>query len=331
MKPRVLISNDDGVVAPGLRALARELHAQDFCDYSVCGPSGERSAQSHCITIGKHLHAFNIQVEGATEAFAVDGTPADSVMLALYGPLLSNPRFDLVVSGINRGDNCGLHVIYSGTVGAAREAACKDIPAIAFSLDNHHARSEDQYATAAKYAVAIIKSALGIYTSPNSTSPDPHHRPLVSLRGHVLNVNFPGAEHHIEDEYYKGMCLTFQGQHCTFPDFREVDADPHFQYEEHHNSPADGAASGTVVLRAFRNAAGFLRTDERPGSDSWAVRNGYVSFTVVGLSSDVDLRAEAEERKIDTSKLRPGVTDIIRGAAKELGLGGEHIKGLPSM
>lgn len=66
------------------------------------------------------MHAFNISVEGATEAFAVDGTPADSVMLALNGPLLKNPSFDLVVSGINRGDNAGLHVIYSGTVGAAR-------------------------------------------------------------------------------------------------------------------------------------------------------------------------------------------------------------------
>jgi 5'/3'-nucleotidase SurE len=71
MRPRVLVSNDDGVVAPGLRALAHELHLHDFCEFSVCGPMGERSAQSHCITIGKHLHAFNIEVEGAAEAFAV--------------------------------------------------------------------------------------------------------------------------------------------------------------------------------------------------------------------------------------------------------------------
>jgi len=71
MRPRVLVSNDDGVVAPGLRALAHELHLQDFCEFAVSGPMGERSAQSHCITIGKHLHAFNIEVEGASEAFAV--------------------------------------------------------------------------------------------------------------------------------------------------------------------------------------------------------------------------------------------------------------------
>jgi 5'-nucleotidase len=71
MRPRVLVSNDDGVVAPGLRALAHELNMQDFCEFAVSGPSGERSAQSHCITIGKHLHAFNIEVEGASEAFAV--------------------------------------------------------------------------------------------------------------------------------------------------------------------------------------------------------------------------------------------------------------------
>lgn len=87
-RPHVLISNDDGVNAPGLVALAARLREEDFCDFTVCGPSGERSAQSHSINIHKPLHAFPIPVRGAREAWAVDGTPADSVMLALYGSLL---------------------------------------------------------------------------------------------------------------------------------------------------------------------------------------------------------------------------------------------------
>lgn len=96
-KPRILVSNDDGVSAPGLRALAKALSAESSAlDFSVVGPYGERSAQSHCITIGKHLHAFEISVDGATEAYAVDGTPADSVMIALHGPVLQNRHFDLV-------------------------------------------------------------------------------------------------------------------------------------------------------------------------------------------------------------------------------------------
>lgn len=87
-RPLILISNDDGVAAPGLLALVAVLLQEDICDFSVCGPSGERSAQSHSINIHKPLHAFPINIPGAKEAWAVDGTPADSVMLALYGSLL---------------------------------------------------------------------------------------------------------------------------------------------------------------------------------------------------------------------------------------------------
>jgi hypothetical protein len=64
-----------GITAPGLRALAAALHQDGFCTFAVSAPAGERSAQSHCITVGKHLHAWQLDVEGAEEAFAVDGTP----------------------------------------------------------------------------------------------------------------------------------------------------------------------------------------------------------------------------------------------------------------
>ena len=111
-----------------------------------------------------HLHVFEIPIDGAVEAFAVDGTPADSVGVALKSSLLRTRDFDLVVSGINRGDNVGLHVLYSGTVGAAREATCRGYPAIAFSLASHRARSEEDYAQAAGCAVAFIKVGICMYS-----------------------------------------------------------------------------------------------------------------------------------------------------------------------
>lgn len=148
---RVLVSNDDGINAPGLRHLVKALSR--VASVYVMAPSGERSASSHAITLGRYLSCFPADVPGTVEAFAVDGSPADSVMLALNSPVFKvcssgacrrarllctstsaaatpptarqDVTFDLVASGINRGDNAGLHVIYSGTVGAAREAACK--------------------------------------------------------------------------------------------------------------------------------------------------------------------------------------------------------------
>jgi 5'-nucleotidase len=235
-------------------------------------------------------------------------------MIALHGPLLSNPRFDLVVSGINRGDNCGLHVIYSGTVGAAREAACKDVPALAFSLDNYKARTEEQYVSSAKYAVCIIKATLGVL-------PSAIPRPLLSIKGYVVNINFPGEKYEGE---YKGLHLCFQGQHCSFPDFQEVDADPHFSAANGHGGEHELHA-GKVTLRAFRNAAGFLRTDIRDGSDSWAVAKGWVSITPVGLRSDIPLTStEASSRK--DRDLAEALGVIMKSVAAELNV---EVAGLP--
>jgi 5'-nucleotidase len=228
-------------------------------------------------------------------------------MIALHGPLLSNPAFDLVVSGINRGDNCGLHVIYSGTVGAAREAACKDVPALAFSLDNYKARTEEQYTAAARYAVCIIKATLGIL-------PGALPRPLLSLKGYVVNFNFPGDKY--EESGYKGLHLCFQGQHCSFPDFQEVDVDPHFSAANGHGGEHEVHA-GKVTMRAFRNAAGMLRTDTREGSDSWAVAEGWIAVTPVGLRSDVPLNDSEAASRVN-AELGEALCVIMNSVAAEL-------------
>lgn len=122
---RILLTNDDGIAAEGLRAL--ELALAPLGEIYTVAPSEERSAASHSISLRKGVH----YAPAGERRWAVDGTPADSVITALH---LLNFWPDLVVSGINHGGNLGKNVHYSGTVGAAVEAALNDIPAMAVSV-----------------------------------------------------------------------------------------------------------------------------------------------------------------------------------------------------
>lgn len=125
-KPRVLVTNDDGYLAAGLRALAKEL--QQFAHVSIVAPSWERSGAAQSLTLRQPIVCHPI----AENEWAVDGTPADCVIVALH-KLLKEPQ-DLVISGINHGANLGENVYYSGTVGAAREAVIHHVPGLALSL-----------------------------------------------------------------------------------------------------------------------------------------------------------------------------------------------------
>jgi 5'-nucleotidase len=125
-KPHILITNDDGIEAPGLRALVEGL--QDMAKLTVVAPSHERSASAQSLTLRQPIYCDQI----ADNEYAVEGTPADAVILAFYTLLSEKP--DLVISGINRGANVGENVYYSGTVGAAMEGALNRVPSIALSL-----------------------------------------------------------------------------------------------------------------------------------------------------------------------------------------------------
>lgn len=328
-KHQVLISNDDGIQAPGLRALVTALATSGAVDVYVCAPSGERSAQSHAITLGRYLSCFSSEVPGAVEAYAVDGTPADAVMLALNSQVFKGRRFDLVVSGINRGDNCGLHVIYSGTVGAAREAACKGVPAIALSLADHKATQTQHYAAPAEVAVTLIEALLesiaetsssncdsstaagsissstdgsngsaSLPVNGSASSPGPHWE-----AGCVVNVNFPSAA----VGPLAGLALTHQGTGCVFPKFLEITepTGPHLaEFDEH-----------TPNLRVFRNYAGYAREDPSEGSDTWAVNQGWVSVTPLSLRSDVPLRLDPACQL--SVQQRSVVAKVVHQAAKK--------------
>lgn len=129
---KILLTNDDGIKAPGIEALARSLGKEH--EVVVVAPSSAASATSHAITIHESLHATNEKLEGADVAFAVTGFPADCVKLALSGRLIDSYRPDIVISGINAGLNAGVDILYSGTVAAAREGFLGGIPSIAISV-----------------------------------------------------------------------------------------------------------------------------------------------------------------------------------------------------
>jgi 5'-nucleotidase len=146
----ILLTNDDGYEAPGLRALAAEF--AEFATVSIVAPSREQSGAAQSLTLRQPIVCHSI----AEREWAIDGTPADCVIVALHKLLPERP--DLVVSGINFGANLGENIYYSGTVGAAREAALHHLPAIAMSLCSKKPRVD--FGPAARVARAAVDTIL---------------------------------------------------------------------------------------------------------------------------------------------------------------------------
>lgn len=170
MRPYILVTNDDGIQAPGIHALILEL--QKVADISVVAPRVERSAVGHAITLSDPLRVEEFDKGGMWQGLAVSGTPADCVKIALNAVLDNKP--DLVISGINLGSNAGINVIYSGTVSAATEGAVSGIPSIAVSLTTY---SNPNFGVAAKFAA---KMAIDLYNNP--------------IEGRtLLNINVPNV------------------------------------------------------------------------------------------------------------------------------------------
>lgn len=126
----ILVTNDDGILAKGLRVLAEV--ASEFGEVTVVAPQVERSGISHAITLSEPLRLSKLEADCCGEWFALSGTPADCVFIGIHHVLGRKP--DLVLSGINRGPNLGYDVLYSGTVGGAMEAVIQGVPSVALSL-----------------------------------------------------------------------------------------------------------------------------------------------------------------------------------------------------
>jgi 5'-nucleotidase len=175
---KILVSNDDGVDAPGIAALHRAL-AKTW-DVVVVAPSRERSASSHSLTMDVPLRASRV----SDDVVSVEGTPTDCVLLALNS-LLDEPP-DLLVSGVNRGPNVGDDVTYSGTVAAAMEGTLLGVPSIAVSLDRSPTGSYD-FAPAAAVSCEIARLVLARGLPPGTLlNVNVPNRPLREIRGYRL-------------------------------------------------------------------------------------------------------------------------------------------------
>ena len=145
---RIMISNDDGIFAPGIDALVKAFGAAGH-EVIVCAPDSQRSAASHSLSIGRPISVKKVEFDGAAEAYAISGTPADCVKL---GMTVLRKDCDAVISGINHGYNAGTDILYSGTVAAAMEGAICGVPALAVSQPF----CREDYTQAAALAVKVF-------------------------------------------------------------------------------------------------------------------------------------------------------------------------------
>lgn len=251
----ILISNDDGIFAPGLQELVAALAQNTNHTLFVVAPDRQRSAAGHSVTVDKPLRVEPVTIPGVKHAWSTSGTPGDCVKFAIIE--LLHEKIDLVISGINGGANIGLDVRYSGTVAAAIEGACFQIPAIAVSL---HGVAESwreiktvaspisHYNTAAKFVVQLLPS---LPLQSNNSQLEPF----------LLNINVPN----IPWENLSGVSVTdLSTRH--YVDIFEKRMDP----------------SG----KAYYWLDGEALTDHKPEekSDALAIANNRISITPLILT-----------------------------------------------
>lgn len=195
-KPLILVTNDDGITAPGIRALIEMM--KDLGDVYVVAPDSPQSGKGHAITIDSTLHVEQMSLKnGADKEWSCSGTPVDCVKIACDKILPRRP--DLCVSGINHGSNSSINVIYSGTMSAAVEAGIEGVPSIGFSLCDFSYHAD--FFAAQKFIKQIAKEVL------NNGLPT----------GTVLNVNIPK---HTEEEL-KGIKICRQANAKWDEEFEE--------------------------------------------------------------------------------------------------------------
>ena len=185
-KPLILVSNDDGIESEGIRALTHAM--RKIGEVIVAAPHTQQSAVGHAVTVASPIRVRKNLIDKNFYGYAVEGTPADSVKIAVRN-LLKGRKIDLLVSGINHGSNTAINIIYSGTVSAATEGTILGIPSIAFSLTSYTSNNFD---AASKASIKIARTVLK------------HGLP----KGTLLNVNIPS----VPESKIKGIIATKQGK-----------------------------------------------------------------------------------------------------------------------
>jgi 5'-nucleotidase len=198
-RPSILVVNDDGVTAPGIKCLMDAM--KELGRVVVVAPDSPQSGMGHAITVGKPLRLDRVDVYPEIEMYSCSGTPVDCVKLAV-NKIFKGKKPDLCVSGINHGLNNSINVLYSGTMSAAVEGAIESIPSIGFSLDDYTLQAD--FSHCIKYvkeiAAQVLKNGLPA--------------------GTLLNVNFPAGPH------IKGIKIARQANAKWAEEFDER-MDPH--------------------------------------------------------------------------------------------------------
>ncbi len=255
---RILITNDDGITAPGLKvmeAIAHQIAGPDGEVWTVA-PAAEQSGVSHCISYIRPMRLEQL----APRRFAVEGSPADCVLAGLHDVLNDTPP-DLLLSGVNRGHNVAEDTLYSGTIGAAMEAAMCGHKAIAMSqyYNRYNHDLDDPFDAARQHAAPIIRQLL--------QSAPWHDKNYASF----YNVNFPP----VTAADVKGVRTTRQGARTT----AAFGVDPQM------------AHNGRRYLWLTHRAD---NTSAAPGSDAFEAAKGYATITAL----HADLTSEAALKSI---------------------------------
>jgi len=217
-KPNILVVNDDGITAPGIKALMDTM--REIGNVVVVAPDSPQSGMGHAITIGSPLRLDKVDIYEDVESYSCSGTPVDCVKLAV-NKIFKGKKPDLCVSGINHGLNNSINILYSGTMSAAVEGAIESIPSIGFSLDDYTLQAD--FSHCIKYvkeiALQVLQNGLPAATLLNVNFPngagikgikicrqanakwaeefdermDPHKRPYYWLTG-VFQLNDTGEE-----------------------------------------------------------------------------------------------------------------------------------------
>jgi len=266
----ILVTNDDGISAYNLLALAKA--AMECANVKVVAPQCEQSGVGHSFSYYRSLHFAPVD-SFPCEAFWVDGTPADCMKFALKH-IYKDFSFDLVISGVNNGDNAGVASFYSGTVGAAREAALWGMPSIAVSLQK---QSDEALDYALKWVQKILKEK-NFAQMPKQT---------------LWNFNVPPCSKEIQ---CKGVKVSTTST-SMFNDYY-VEAEKSKDYlgkETAYLVNEDSEAAGKVELKGY-NLMGHKNPDSREGTDDWWLAQGYATLS----PQSVDLTDKQEYKRLTT-------------------------------
>ena len=240
-RPLILVTNDDGITAPGLRALAETM--QQLGDVVVVAPDSPQSGMGHAVTLNHPLRIDEVEIADGLRGFQCSGTPVDCVKIAIDRIIHSKP--DLCVSGINHGSNSSINVIYSGTMSAALEGAIEGIPSVGFSLLNYSYNAD--LSAARHYAKVIAGNVLkhGLQ------------------QGTLLNVNIPALplSKNKSEKSIKGVKICRQANAKWEEEFDERTDPNHRKY--------------------YWLTGKFKNYDKGEDTDVWALSHGYVSIVPV--------------------------------------------------